>query len=190
MNSDLKGDLYLGQQIRKKRESMDISLTQAAKGMNMSVSFLSQIERGIISPSINTLRNIAEHLNTHIGFLLGESINNENVKVIRKKEIRTLAKTIKTKGVNFNVLSPISSKIEFIYDEYEKGASSGERLYQHEGEECAFVLEGKIEIVLNYEKIVLSEGDFIWFQSNIPHKVNNLYPGKSVAIWVDCPPRF
>ena len=190
MDSNLKGDLFLGQQIRKKRESIGTNLTQAAKEMNISASFLSQIERGIVAPSINTLRTIADYLNTYIGFLLGESVNSENVQVIRKKEIQNISNTIKSKGVNLHILSPTGSKLEFMYDEFEKDSSTGNKLYQHEGEECAFVLQGKLEIILNYEKIVLNEGDFIWFQSNIPHKIVNLHTEKSIAIWIDCPPRF
>ena len=62
MKTPLKGDHYLGLQIRKKREQTGIALTKVAKKINISPSFLSQIERGIVSPSISTLRAIAEYL--------------------------------------------------------------------------------------------------------------------------------
>jgi len=51
-------------------------------------------------------------------------------------------------------------------------------------------LEGKLEINLNGNKYILSKGDFIWFQSTIPHQITNLSDKKSIAIWVDSPPRF
>lgn len=86
MNAPLKGDRFLGLQIRKKREEKKVTLTQAAKEMNMSASFLSQIERGIVCPSISTLRRIADYLGAYVGVLLGERISEENAKVIRKNE--------------------------------------------------------------------------------------------------------
>lgn len=45
----------------------------------------------------------------------------------------------------YPLVTPI---IEFIYNEYEVNASTGDKLYQHEGEECAYVIEGKLEINL------------------------------------------
>jgi transcriptional regulator with XRE-family HTH domain len=188
MKTSLKVDRFLGLQIRKKREQMGITLTKAAKEMHISSSLLSQVERGIVSPSISTLRTIADYLGTYIGELLGERISKENAVIIRKgKENRCI---IWGKGVKLHILSPSNSNLEFIYDEYEVNSSTGDKLYRHEGEECAFVLEGKLEINLNGKKFILNEGDFIWFLSTIPHQVINLSDKKSLAIWVDSPPRF
>lgn len=188
MNNPPKGDPYLGLQIRKKREEKKITLTKAAKEMNMSSSLLSQIERGIVCPSISTLRTIADYLGTYIGVLLGERISEENAKVIRKNQ--RSHSVIYGKGVKLYILSPSNSRLEFLYDEYEVNSSTGDKLYQHEGEECAYVIEGKLEIDLNGKKIILNKGDFIWFLSTIPHKIKNLSDKKSIAIWVDSPPRF
>lgn len=188
MKTSLKIDRFLGLQIRKKREQMGISLTKAAKEMNISPSLLSQIERGIVSPSIATLRTIADYLDTYIGVLLGERISKENAVLIRKgNKNRSI---IRGKGVKFHILSPGNSKLEFMYDEFEAHSSTGDKLYRHEGEECAFVLKGKLGINLNDKKFILNEGDFIWFLSTIPHQILNLSDKKSLAIWVDSPPRF
>jgi transcriptional regulator with XRE-family HTH domain len=188
METPLKIDRFLGLQIRKKRVQRGITLTKAAKEMNISPSLLSQIEMGKVSPSISTLRTIADYLGTYIGVLLGERINKENAVIVRKgNESRSI---IWGKGVKLHILSPSNSNLEFMYDEYEVNSSTGDKLYRHEGEECAFVLEGKLEINLNGKKFILNEGDFIWFLSTIPHQIINLSDKKSLAIWVDSPPRF
>ncbi len=188
MKTPLKGDHYLGLQIRKKREQIGIALTKAAKKIDISPSFLSQIERGIVSPSISTLRAIADFLDTPIGVLLSESISKENYAIIRKNN--KSHPIIRGKGVRFHILSPSSSNLEFMYDEYEVNSSTGDKPYQHDGEECGFVLEGKLEVNLNGKIFILNEGDFIWFQSSIPHKMKNLSNKKTITIWVDTPPRF
>jgi len=188
MATPKKGDPYLGSQIRKKREQKGTTLTRAAREINISPSLLSQIETGVVSPSISTLRAIADYLDTPIGVLLNESISKENFNIIRKNNKKH--SIVKGKGVKFHILSPSNSNIEFMYDEFESNSSTGGKLYQHEGEECAFVLEGKLEINLNGNKFILNKGDFVWFQSSIPHQITNLSDKKSVAIWVDSPPRF
>lgn len=188
MATPKKGDRYLGMQIRKKREQKKISLTQAAKEMDISPSLLSQIERGIVSPSISTLRIIADYLDTYIGILLGESVSKENAVIVKENERNR--SVVWGKGVKLHILSPSNSNLEFMYDEYEINSSTGDKPYQHEGEECAFVLEGKLGINLSGNKFILNKGDFIWFQSTIPHQITNLSDKKSIAIWVDSPPRF
>lgn len=118
MKTPQKGELhYLGLQIRKKREQMGIALTKAAIEMNISPSLLFQIKRGIASPSISTLRTIADYLNTYIGVLLGESINKENVVIVRKGDKNR--SIVWGKGDKLHILSPSNSNLEFMYDEYE-----------------------------------------------------------------------
>ena len=188
MGNHSKIDPFLGLQIRKKREQKRITLNKAAKEMNISSSFLSQIERGLVSPSISTLMTIASYLDTPIGFLLNENITKENLSITRKSQNKH--PVIIGKGVKFHILSPSNSNLEFMYDEFEKNATTGDKYYQHDGEECGIVIEGKLEVDLRGKKVILNEGDSIWFLSSIPHKMKNLSNKKTVTIWVDTPPRF
>jgi len=188
MRKERELDRYLGLQIRRKRQQMGKTLTQAAKDIKISSSLLSQIERGVVNPSISTLRAIADYLETPIGVLLDERITQENALVVRKNE-RNYA-IVRGEGVKFHILSPGNSNLEFMFDEFEPGSSTGDKLYRHEGEECVFVLKGKLEITVSDKEFILEEGDFMWFHSTIPHKIRNLADEKSTAIWVDTPPRF
>lgn len=188
MREERRVDPCLGFQIRRKREKMGKTLAQAAKDIGISPSLLSQIERGIVNPSISTLRAIADYLDTPIGVLLGERVTEDNAFLVRKDERKH--SILRGKGVRFYILSPTNSNVEFMYDEFDPGSSTGEKSYKHEGEECVFVLEGRLEITLSDRRFVLEEGDFMWFNSSIPHKIRNISDKKSVAIWVDTPPKF
>ena len=46
-----------------------------------------------------------------------------------------------------------------------------EVLYSHEGEEFLLILEGEAEILLGEERIVLFEGDSVYFQSTVRHRL-------------------
>lgn len=188
MQEERNVDRYLGLQIRRKRKEIGSTLAQAAKDIKISSSLLSQIERGVVNPSISTLRAIADYLKTPIGVLLSERITQENAVVVRKNE--KSYSVVRGKGVKFHILSPGNSNLEFMYDEFEPGSSTGDKPYRHEGEECVFVLKGKLEITVSDKKFILEEDDFMWFHSTIPHRIRNLADEKSTAIWVDTPPRF
>jgi len=176
-----KVDRYLGLQIRRKREQMGKTLTGAAEAIGISPSLLSQIERGIVNPSISTLRAISQYLQTPIGVLLGERTTRENALVVRKNHKSRWA--VRGKGVKLSPLSPRSCAVRVAYNEFEAGSSTGDEPYQHEGEECVFVLKGKLEIAVGDKNFILQEGDFMWFLSTIRHMVRNLAEEKSIVLW-------
>lgn len=183
-----KVDRYLGLQIRRKREQIGKSLAEVAEPVGISSSLLSQIERGIVNPSISTLRAIAEYLETAIGTLLGERVSRGDAVVAR--EITRTPSRVRAEGVEFRVLPPSSSALEPVYYEFEPLSSTGDKPYRHEGEECIFVLKGEFELTVGDKKFVLKEGDYLWYYSTIPHKMRNLAGEKSTAIVIGTPPQF
>lgn len=60
--------------------------------------------------------------------------------------------------------------------------------YSHEGEEIRIVLEGEIEVEVEGEKYRLTEGDSMWFKSQLTHKVRNPSDKKAVYFNVNAPP--
>src|SRR5690606_6743861 len=56
-------DLWLGQHLRGLRKMHDLSLEQLAERCGLSVGALSQIERGITSPTMRSLRRLSEVFN-------------------------------------------------------------------------------------------------------------------------------
>ena len=64
----------LGKRIRYRRRMMKLSQKQVADAINISVSFYGNIERGLRIPSIDTLVDVANHLETSTDFLLAESL--------------------------------------------------------------------------------------------------------------------
>ena len=61
-----------GEKLREIREKKGITLKTVAKEVNVSESLISQIERNIVSPSIDTLFSIAEALNVDLDYLFSD----------------------------------------------------------------------------------------------------------------------
>ena len=71
----------------------------------------------------------------------------------------------------------------------EPGGHSGGTL-RHDGEECGYVLEGQLELVVDCAPHILGPGDSFFFGSDRPHSYRN--PGKVTArvVWINTPPTY
>lgn len=72
--------LSFGKKIAALRKELKLSQTQLAKKLGTSVSVISRYERDEMTPSIETAKKIATLLNTSVGYLLGETENDELLK--------------------------------------------------------------------------------------------------------------
>jgi quercetin dioxygenase-like cupin family protein len=69
----------------------------------------------------------------------------------------------------------------------EPGASSGDELNTHDGEEAGLVLSGKMKLTVDAETWTLEQGDSFRFASRRPHRFGNPSgDAKAVVLWVNC----
>ncbi len=177
----------MGNKIRKLRISKGINLTDFAKKIDKTPSYLSQIERGMASPSIMALREISKALNVPIFYFL---INDkEQSAIVRKNERRVLQ--FPKSHLTYELLSPdVSHQIEVIRTRIEVGASTCSKPLSHEGEECTLVIEGKMKIQVGDEFFILEEGDSIYYIASIPHKITSIGDKDLVIISAITPSNF
>ena len=191
----------IGARLRSLRTEHGFSIRSLAERADISSSVISEVERGKTEPSISTLKRLAAALGTSITYFFtpASQVNGHVIRASSRKKVsfnsapdsHDQRSSIKAQGVHFEVASPDSSDVlEAIYGRYEPGASTGEELYTHEGEEWGMVLSGRFKVTLADEEPFLDVGDSIWFHSNIPHKIENVGPGVSEYIWIDTPKSF
>jgi transcriptional regulator with XRE-family HTH domain len=182
-----------GANIRKRRKERDFSVKDLAERVEVSPSFVSQVESGKISPSLSKLKIIADALNTTVSRLIGDDSQNEgtpNFSVIRKNERKHV--TNLGEGIHVQLLSTLDPymQMEPLLFTLKPGATSGEQQYQHFGQEFVFVLGGACEIRLKDKVFVLKEGDSMYFNSYTPHSFRNIYEGQTELMWMVTPPSF
>ncbi|NYE56432.1 helix-turn-helix domain-containing protein [Carboxydothermus ferrireducens] len=68
----LEVSLTLGERIRLIREEKKLTISELAVRVGISVSYLSEIERDTVNPSVATLRRIAEELGVSVADLMGK----------------------------------------------------------------------------------------------------------------------
>jgi transcriptional regulator with XRE-family HTH domain len=180
----------IGLNIKKIREEKGINLRTLAKELDLTPSFISQVESGKATPSIGTLKKIADFLQTTVGILIGEDIPTFNNPVMREDQ-RKSSKISDNNGIEIFILTSQDSnkQMEPLLFKLNEKSESGE-MYKHFGQEFVLVLKGILEITLNDIQYILKKGDSIYFNSSVPHSFRNIFNGITEALWVITPPSF
>jgi DNA-binding transcriptional MerR regulator/quercetin dioxygenase-like cupin family protein len=174
-----------GQRFRRLRAKRGLSLAQVARATDVSVGFLSALERGQMRSSVATLRRIARFYKTNIISLF--ETNGDAQHLVRPAQRKVLETS---PNVRMELLAWGNTAMEPHLFRIKPGGGSGES-YAHEGEEFLHVMRGKFEIWLHSgEHYILRTGDSLYFESSTPHRWRN--PGRSEAwiLWVNTPPTF
>ena len=186
-----EGVAWLGSEVRSLRKTRRLSLEELARLTHKSVGYLSQVERGLSHPTIDVLKAISSALDVHIGWFFPNGTPadpSDRGVVVRKAARRRLSFG---GGITDFLLSPnLGGALEFMFCEFEPGATSGIDAITHEGEEAGLVLSGRLELWVGDDHFVLEPGDSFTYRSNRPHRYTN--PGKTVAhvVWVVTPPSY
>ena len=72
----------IGERIKKSRNEKGLSLRELASKVDLSASFLSQIEQGKASPSIENLKKIATSLDVKVSYLIEDEEETRNMEVV------------------------------------------------------------------------------------------------------------
>lgn len=183
-------DVAVGRRIRDLRRIRRFSLETIAARTSLSIGFLSQIERGLSSPSLRVLATLADVLGVGIAALFGASPSADGTsdQVVTRGLQRPELKLWRT-GVSKQLLSPASAdnKLNLFLVHLEPGGSTGDELYTHDGEEAGLVLEGEMMLTVDSETWSLKTGDSFRFASRRPHRFSNpAQDAKAVVLWVNC----
>lgn len=172
-----------GERIARMRETHRMTREALAERSGISVDSLIRIEEGGLTPDLAPLVKIARALGVRLGTFMDDQDNLGPV-VARKggagPTVRFAGAAAGKKGgaLDFASLAPGKSGRHmepFLIDiSAAAGAETSEAApdSSHEGEEFIYVLSGTVEIRYGAEKHSLAEGDSIYYDSIVPHKVS------------------
>ncbi len=179
--------MELGNRMRELRLNKKKTIKEVAQETDLTSSFISQIERDKVTPSLRSLTKIAKAL--HIPLMLFFLPTDANSPISHKGQRRKI--NLPHSETVYQVLSPLTNKIEFLLAEIEPGKQGDLEMVPHEGEEHVYVIRGKVEITIGDEVCYLKGGDSICFQCMIPHKIGkNLGDEKVILVIAQSPPSF
>jgi len=178
----------LGEKLKEIRKNKRLTIADLAQKTGLSNGYLSNVERNLNSPTIESLRKIVDALSISLVDLFQEE--EEVTDVVRKDERVTIVRS-DDNSIIYELLSPTNKKsMEAMLLRVQPGANSGEFPHSHKGEDFGYIISGKIKYTVGENSYILEEGDSIYFDSTIPHHYENIGDTECVSLWVVTPPSF
>ena len=178
----------LGGTIRRLRQQRKLSLHMLAGRAEMSVSMLSQIERGISSPSLKSLTKIRLALGVPISSLFEspDARTNPGAKYVRSLADRPNLDLGPAYLVK-QLLSPsVAKDLQFMILTIPPGGGSGDMPYSSPGEKGGLMLEGSLRLFIGDDIVDVREAESFQFDSSIPHHFKNIGQKPTRVLLIMC----
>ncbi|MBO3083175.1 helix-turn-helix domain-containing protein [Cellulomonas fengjieae] len=180
----------LGARLRELREERGLTLREVGERVGVSASAVSQIERGVLRPSVNRLFALVTALDAGLVDVFGGPSVVARQSVVDGYVVRRAVEADVVRlagGVVFRRLSPGPSRdVDFFESTYPPGSTGAEQneLLTHVGYEIGTVTHGELTIDFPDERVVVRAGDTISYACGTPHRLSNQSDGVTVATWV------
>jgi transcriptional regulator with XRE-family HTH domain len=166
---------------------------ELADQVGLTPSFISQLEKSLISPSLDSLLKLSEKLNTQPIYFLTDGESGPVQKMVIKPTERQDIHLPELKGNDLKLQLLVSDVLNRRMEPYllimKEGTIIDGHFYTHKGDEFAYVVEGELEVEIQDEKQLLKQGDSLYIGSIFPSKWVNVGKGEAVLLWVLSPPR-
>ena len=161
----------IGAQIRVFRKQLNMTVADVAKQAKLSPGMLSKIERGVTSPSLNTLSAIANALNVPVTAFFRKYEEQRDCTYVQSGQGLEIERHGTRAGHVYRLLGHnIGGRVNAepylitLMDESEVFP-----LFQHQGIEFIYLLEGEVIYRHANQTYHLRQGDSLFFDSDAPH---------------------
>ncbi len=184
--------LDVGKKLREARRRGGMVIDDVASQSGLSRAYISQIETGKASPTLQTVEKLADALQIPMAALFTN--DQFRLKVTRASERQVLqfgaedAPIAERKLIHF--LTAPDQSLELVVLEIPVGFSVGPPDLGHEGEEAFYVLQGRVKVNIGSESHILEEGDSVHWAATLPHQTINIGAVKAKLVFARTPPGF
>lgn len=179
-NARARGDAVASEQIealaaelKHQRRRQSLSLEQLASMSGVSRSMISKIERGEAVPSTVILSRLAESLGVTFAKLMLPAAEREILVI--PASVQPVLRD-QASGFQRRCLSPVlpGRGIDWVLNTLPPGSATGEFTAHRRGvEEYIYVLRGRLRATIGERMLILSEGDSLYFEADLPHAFSN-----------------
>lgn len=160
-------DKLIGESIKKLRKKKKLTLKEVSEKTDLSISFLSQVERMKSSLTLESLKKISDVLGVNPSYFFSSNQNHvEESAIVRSnheadfRSYQFIYKNLTTEKDNLPY-TPILVILK-------EGENHG-KPFSHKGTELIYVLEGVLTIQLESDEYTLYPHDSIVLDSSKPH---------------------
>lgn len=176
----------IGKKIRDLRNRNGFTQQELADRTELTKGFISQLERGQVSPSVVTLLDLIECLGTTASEFFKEA---EEEHIVFSEE--GFFEKVDEAGNSIQWIVPTAQRYQMepllvVVEPYQS-------LFEdkpHDGEEFGYLISGKLILHLGDKTYPVKAGESFYYPAKQKHRIEN--PGSRPAkfIWVSTPPTF
>ncbi len=174
--------MQIGKKIKRLRLKKGLTQEELGERTDLSKGYISQLERDLNSPSIETLFTLLEVLGSTPKEFFDDEIDEQ--KVVYNEDDQTIYSD-EEKNYRIQWLIPTSNEKE-IEPVLLTFGQRGEfkRFEPSQSETFIYVLEGRVRIELGKEHYTAYKGNAVYFEASDSHQLFNDYDGRTELLLV------
>lgn len=176
----------IGDTLRQRRRQLGLSMAEVAQRSELSVGYISLLERDLANPSITALMRVCEVLGLSMDYFMQVREVSGHHFPRRQRDPFQLQKD----GPVYDRISgqfPSSVMNAVVVTLPVRHTAAP---VKHAGEELLYVMRGKVDFILGDEQLVLGPGDSVHLPSTTLHGLSNPYDQPATVLWAGTAPLF
>ncbi|MGB0682523.1 MAG: helix-turn-helix domain-containing protein [Magnetovibrionaceae bacterium] len=161
----------IGREVRRFRTRQNLTVAALAKRAGLSAGMLSKIENGVTSPSLTTLQSVAEALMVPVTALFQRYEELREATFVPAGQGLAIERHGTRAGHQYQLLGHATGQ-GVIMEPYlitMESEADDFPVFQHDGVEFIYMVEGEMEYRHNHRTYRLRPGDSLYFDADAPH---------------------
>jgi len=181
----------IGREVRDFRRKLNMTVAELAKMAELSAGMLSKIENGMTSPSLATLRALSVALHVPVTAFFRRFEEERDATFVKAGQGLQIERRGTRAGHQYQLLGHTVRKSISVepYMITLTADSDVFPLFQHEGVEFIFMLEGEVSYRHGDRTYTLLPGDSLFFDADVPHGPDDLRKLPIRFLSIICYPR-
>ena len=183
----LRGQIDLGLRLKYFRTKRGLSQTELAKLVGVTPSTISQVESNLIYPSLPALMKLSEVLSVDVTSFFQDQEGGPRRIIFPAAEANEVKlPDLPEDAISVKMLSSVDAelKAEPYLIEIPPRASLSSHFFIHKGEECGYLLAGRLQVRVGKAVYSLRAGDMVYLTSEMPEEWKNPSPTTARLLWI------
>ena len=161
----------IGNHVRSRRKAIGLSVATLAQRSEISKGMLSKIENAQTSPSLATLERLAAALEMPVTSLFRGLSEERDAVFVKAGSGPEIIRQGTRAGHRYELLGSMRGPYKHIEPLFVSLTEPSEvfPLFQHEGIEMLYMLDGVMEYTYGRQRYMMEAGDTLQFEGDIPH---------------------
>ncbi len=182
-------EIAIGQQVRVFRMQLHMTVAEVASQADLSPGMLSKIENGLTSPSLATLKALSGALNVPVTAFFRKYEEERDASFVKAGRGLNIERRGTRAGHQYQLLGHTVGKQMFVEPYLISLTEESDvfPLFQHDGVEFIYMLDGEVIYRHGGQTYRLTPGDSLFFDADAPHGPEELVtlPIRFLAIIVE-----